>query len=134
VFVQYGASNAAGLNGCNSKDFLRMDEFQQHVASADVLIMHAGAGSVIHAIRSGKVPVVVPRQAQLGEHIDNHQNEFANQLRDTGKAVVCTEPQQLLAAVKCAMDRQNNAKANYGEPALVRMVRGIIVASMASRE
>jgi UDP-N-acetylglucosamine transferase subunit ALG13 len=109
-----------------------MDEFQEQVAKAQALIMHAGAGSIIHAVRSGKVPVVIPRQAAFGEHVDDHQVEFANQVRDTGKVVVCDRVQELLVAVDAARELQQTRTAAKSEPALVGMIRTVLSQSIES--
>lgn len=63
------------------------DEFEREVQKADVVISHAGAGSVLTALRAGKCPVVVPRRASAGEHVDDHQVEIANGLGSAGLVV-----------------------------------------------
>ncbi len=64
--------------------------------AADVVITHAGVGSVLMALRAGRCPVVVPRLGSLGEHIDDHQVEFARRLAGRGLAVLA-EPGAVLA-------------------------------------
>lgn len=56
--------------------------------AVDVVITHAGVGSILLALRAGRRPVLLPRLADLGEHVDNHQVELARQLRDRGLAIV----------------------------------------------
>src|SRR5690242_15296157 len=72
LVVQHGNTVFQGA-GHNAKPFMSMEEFDRLVCQADLLIMHAGAGSVIHAIQAGKVAVVMPRLAKYGEIIDDHQ-------------------------------------------------------------
>ena len=43
--------------------------------NADLVISHAGLGSQLDLLRQGVPFVVVPRQAEYGEHNDNHQIE-----------------------------------------------------------
>lgn len=57
---------------------------------ADVIVTHAGAGSIIRSLSSGKVPVVVPRLRERGEHINDHQLDLARGLGSRG-AVVAVE-------------------------------------------
>ena len=87
VFVQSG-STPFDAAGCEVAPFLAMSEFERRVAQSTLLIMHAGAGSVITAVRAGKVPVVMPRRARFGEHVDDHQVEFARELAAAGRIVV----------------------------------------------
>jgi beta-1,4-N-acetylglucosaminyltransferase len=106
VFVQHGNTPFPQDVGCITKPFIEMGEFSQCVAQADLLILHAGAGSVIHAVRAGKVPVVMPRRAKYGEHVDDHQVEFARALAGAGKVIMVEEPEGLFGAVEVAMERQ----------------------------
>ena len=123
VFVQYGASDGFDCRTCDSAPYISMIEFERRVNDASLLIMHAGAGSVLHAVRSGKVPVVMPRSSALGEIVDEHQQEFAEALGLMGKLVVCNDPAQLLSAVTAAAHLQSAQAAAASEPALLRSGR-----------
>jgi UDP-N-acetylglucosamine transferase subunit ALG13 len=85
-----------------------MDEFAQYMHEAELVIIHAGAGSVIHAIDSGKVPVVMPRRAAHREHINDHQVELATALAGAGKVVMVEDPDGLQQAVDDALAKQRN--------------------------
>jgi UDP-N-acetylglucosamine transferase subunit ALG13 len=126
VFVQYGAAEHFACPTCSGAAFLDMDEFAHRVGGSGLLILHAGAGSVIHAVRAGKVPVVVPRRAQFGEHVDDHQVEFARELARMRKIVVCEDTEHLASAVNEALGRQQSRLDEAIEPALVGMVREVI--------
>ena len=47
------------------------------VDQADVVVCHAGAGSLTMALAAGRCPVFVPRRVSVGEQIDDHQLELA---------------------------------------------------------
>jgi len=49
------------------------DAFGDAVAGADVIIAHAGIGSLLTALDHGKPLVVMPRKAAFGEHRNDHQ-------------------------------------------------------------
>jgi len=127
VVVQYGAAQDFSCPHCQGSAFLDMDTFARHVAEAELLILHAGAGSAIHAVRAGKVPVVMPRRTEFGEHVDDHQVEFARELGRAGKIVVCEETELLALAVEEARSRQRSGLSDAVEPPLVGMVRELIV-------
>lgn len=123
VLVQRGHTLFDG-SGVEVVDFIAMDRFSELVAQADVLIMHAGAGSVIHAVRAGKVPVVMPRSAHYGEHVDDHQHEFARELEKTGKVVLAHDAATIVSAARLALQRQQMQAAQAPrEAAMVGMVR-----------
>ncbi len=121
VFVQHGSTPFAAEH-CTCAAFVPMDEFERRVADADLLIMHAGAGSVLTAVRAGKVPVVMSRQAAHGEHVDDHQVEFARALAGIGRIVRAAEAPDLRTAVHTALARQRDAKASHDPPAAVAIV------------
>lgn len=126
VFVQFGACEGFDCCGCESAAFVSMAEFERRVSEASLLIMHAGAGSVIHAVRSGKVPVVMPRQAALGEHVDDHQREFAHELQQLGRLVVCDESSCLLQAVHVASQLQAVQQGQVPESPLILFLRELL--------
>lgn len=69
-------------------------ELRRAILAADVVISHAGTGSALTALELGKIPVLAPRSAGHGEHVDDHQYEIAKQLSKRGLAVVA-EPAEL---------------------------------------
>ena len=44
---------------------------------AHIVITHGGPASFIMPLQIGKTPIVVPRQHQFNEHVNDHQVEFA---------------------------------------------------------
>lgn len=49
----------------------------QHVKNARIVITHGGPSSFIMPLQVGKIPIVVPRQKQFDEHVNDHQVEFS---------------------------------------------------------
>jgi len=64
------------------------ERIEELYIKSDVIITHAGAGSIIRSLKNGKVPIVVPRLKKYGEHINNHQMDIASALAKRGKIVV----------------------------------------------
>jgi UDP-N-acetylglucosamine transferase subunit ALG13 len=54
------------------------------IQGSDVVITHAGVGSILSALSLGKMPIVVPRLSQFNEHVDDHQLEIASELSNLG--------------------------------------------------
>jgi UDP-N-acetylglucosamine transferase subunit ALG13 len=126
VFVQYGAAQEFSCLSCTGGAFLEMGEFERRISEAELLIMHAGAGSVINAIRAGKIPVVMPRRSGFGELVDEHQMEFARELEKVGKVSVAHDAASLMHAVELAMQRQKLATNKViNDSPLVAMVSNI---------
>lgn len=75
VIMQIGKSTKPKY--AQSFEFLKKQEVYDLMNWADVIVCHAGTGTIMEAIDSGKKVVVFPRQAKFKEHIDDHQVEFA---------------------------------------------------------
>jgi len=127
VFVQFGSAQGFHCAACTGVAFMEMDEFAERVNAAELLILHAGAGSALHAIRAGKTPVLIPRLSSNGEHVDNHQVEFANELAQTGKAVVVHDMNQLMAATTLALQFQRHNGVPPVEPRIVSLLRTLLL-------
>jgi UDP-N-acetylglucosamine transferase subunit ALG13 len=103
VLVQYGATPArSGLSNVQWVEYLEWDALTDTMRQAEVVISHAGVGSTITAIRAGKKPVVVPRLARFGEHVDDHQLQFAQRFAQRDLALVCGLDDNLLDVVEQA--------------------------------
>lgn len=128
VFVQYGAAQVFDRTICSGVAFLDMDEFARRVQDAELLILHAGAGSVIHAVRAGKIPVVIPRLPIYGELVDDHQMEFSRELEKLGKVFVAHDAATLIKAIELAIQQQNLfADKVLSDSPLVLIVRNILL-------
>jgi UDP-N-acetylglucosamine--N-acetylmuramyl-(pentapeptide) pyrophosphoryl-undecaprenol N-acetylglucosamine transferase len=61
-------------------------ELTEAMREADVVVAHAGVGAALASLEVGKCPVLVPRRAELNEHIDDHQTQIAAELARRGLA------------------------------------------------
>lgn len=64
------------------------DEMKTAVKEADVVIAHCGTGAALTALEQGKCPVLVPRLARYGEHVDDHQLEIGREMERRGLAMM----------------------------------------------
>ncbi|HLB43534.1 MAG TPA: glycosyltransferase [Gammaproteobacteria bacterium] len=98
ILVQHGHTPFFSEE-CHGIDFVNMDTFTQHIDDAEVLIFHGGAGSIHHALRKGKCPIVMPRRAEFGEHVNNHQVTFGSTLYSCGKVLLVDNVDELSIAI-----------------------------------
>lgn len=76
VMIQTGFSTYTP-RFCAWKALLPYEEMTQNVANARIVITHGGPASFMMPLQLGKVPIVVPRQKQFHEHVNDHQVNFA---------------------------------------------------------
>ena len=101
VVAQCGNSTVRPENA-RCVTFLPFDELTGLVSAARVVIMHAGAGSVLTALAAGRRPVAVPRLRRYGEAVDDHQVEFGRSLAAAGLITLVEDPDDLAAAIAAA--------------------------------
>ncbi len=99
VVIQIGQSTYEPLNAKWFR-FTDAETIENHYRTADVIVTHAGAGSIINALKNGKTPIVVPRLKSFGEHVNDHQLDLARTLSTHGKVVMLTDVSELQAAVE----------------------------------
>ena len=97
--MQYGHSPAP-LHAANPVQFLPFVDLIEHIRTADVVVTHAGVGSILTCLRLGRTPLVVPRQSRFGEHVDDHQVELTRALADDGKVIPVWDVADLPALVE----------------------------------
>lgn len=67
--------------------WLPAEELRAAIRQSDIVVMHAGVGSVLVALDEGKIPVILPRRQHHKEMVDDHQTEIAAHLADRGLAI-----------------------------------------------
>jgi len=91
VVIQRGVSRYTPMFG-QYVDFTGEVQMQAWMSQVRAVVSHAGAGSILSALKAGKPLVLVPRLRRFGEHVDDHQLELAEALAQRKKAVIVLEP------------------------------------------
>jgi UDP-N-acetylglucosamine--N-acetylmuramyl-(pentapeptide) pyrophosphoryl-undecaprenol N-acetylglucosamine transferase len=126
VFVQFGPGPPpAGV--ARAEAFMSFDAVLRAMREAEVVITHAGVGSILCAIREGHVPVVVPRRREHGEHVDDHQVELTQAMERRGSVIAVWDMADLPRAVASAPPRA--ACRTRDEPLLCSSVREALLGS-----
>lgn len=87
VFIQSGFSTYEPKH-CKWKKLISYSEMQDNYNKARIIITHGGPASFIAALQIGKIPIVVPRQYEFDEHVNNHQLEFAKVVDERNKNII----------------------------------------------
>ena len=67
---------------CEWHKLIPYKEMIKNVEGARIVITHGGPASFIMPLQIGKTPIVVPRQHQFNEHVNDHQVEFAHNVEE----------------------------------------------------
>jgi UDP-N-acetylglucosamine transferase subunit ALG13 len=76
-------------------EFCSPAEFRNLISKTNLVISHAGVGTIIETVQQGKPLIAVPRQSLLGEVDNDHQFATAKQLEAEGKILVAYEVSEL---------------------------------------
>lgn len=68
-------------------DYVDSKTMVELVKKSDVVISHAGAGSILTALENNKKIIVVPRLSKYGEHNNDHQIEIATEFSKEGYVI-----------------------------------------------
>jgi UDP-N-acetylglucosamine transferase subunit ALG13 len=105
LLVQHGpVPPPAGA--ARSKAYMQFPEVIESMRAADAVICHAGAGSILCALRVGHKPLVVPRLGSYRETVDDHQVELAGALAEEGKVIRVDDLDRLAELVATAPPRR----------------------------
>lgn len=94
VVIQLGYTRFRPKN-CEWFSFATSKRIRNLFEKSDVIVTHAGAGSIIKSLKYGKTPVIVPRMKRFGEHINDHQVDLADFLERKKIAVVVSDVKDL---------------------------------------
>jgi UDP-N-acetylglucosamine transferase subunit ALG13 len=109
-FIQLGACTYEPKHA-RFERFLPFGDLCEKIRSSSAVITHAGAGSTLTCIQQGKFPIMVPRRASEGEHIDDHQLPFTRKMCEVGHATVVHEMSELAKVIQAVQERASENKA-----------------------
>ncbi|MCE2158361.1 multidrug MFS transporter [Streptococcus thermophilus] len=95
VFIQTGFSTYEP-KFCKWSSLVSFDKMNELMQTSDIIITHGGPATFMSAIANGKKPIVVPRQEKYNEHVNDHQVDFAQQVKERYDSIeVVTEISEL---------------------------------------
>jgi UDP-N-acetylglucosamine transferase subunit ALG13 len=95
VFAQIGPTELK-TNHISVTRFIDPQEFRRRVSDANIIVAHAGMGSIITALELGKPIIVMPRRGDLMETRNDHQLATAKQFQQSGRIAVAMDEQELM--------------------------------------
>ncbi|TWD83271.1 UDP-N-acetylglucosamine transferase subunit ALG13 [Kribbella amoyensis] len=101
ALVQYGGSmpprRAKGVG------IIAWTELQDRMRQATAVVSHGGPATMLEVRRQGRKPIVVPRDPLLGEHIDQHQQEFSRRMGKLGLVTLCEDRSSFETALSAVL-------------------------------
>lgn len=85
-------------------DLVPMNEFEQLLKEADLIITHGGVGSILGAIRKNKKVIAVARSAKYKEHTNDHQKQIVKEFSKKRYILACNDINNLGKTIEKAKD------------------------------
>lgn len=99
---------------CESHKLICYDDMKKYLEEARIIITHGGPASFIAPLTIGKIPIVVPRQKDFNEHVNNHQKDFVEQVVERDNSIIpCYNIDDLEKLIKEYYSIVENMKENY---------------------
>ena len=89
-------------------NFFELRDFKKHIANSEIIICHAGVGTLMQAIKLNKIPICIPRLAQFDEIINDHQIDIAEALAKQKKIIHVKNLNRLDYYIQKSIEYQKN--------------------------
>ena len=83
---------------------ITQQEFESRLAGCDLVVSHAGMGTIISALVLSKPILALPRHASLGETRNDHQLATAEKFAERGMLVHASDEDELIALLERSRD------------------------------
>ena len=123
VFLQIGYSDYQPKY-CSYEKFVGFNKFQDLIKQSEIIITHAGAGSLINILSHDKPAVVIPRMKKYDEHTNDHQIQLTKELDKQGRIIAVYEIETLGDAVDKARNFQPQKQRNSSN--VVELIEGYL--------
>ncbi|RZU98361.1 glycosyltransferase [Spiribacter vilamensis] len=132
VFAQIADPGGQGYYPQNIEwaRFLTRDEYDRRFAEADLVVAHAGMGSIISALVTPKPIVIMPRRMALGEVRNDHQLATVEKFRNHRNVHAAANEDELPAAINAALEpgaTDQSDVAQFADASLINAVRMAIL-------
>ena len=124
VVAQIGASGYEPQH-LKWQRFMDKSDFDAAIAACDLLITHAGEGSIMTGLLKGKKVIAVPRYEKYGEHVSDHQLEIARAL-EKQRCIVNVEDIGDLEHAILTIDSAGLVPYTSGNDSIIQLLRDFI--------
>jgi UDP-N-acetylglucosamine transferase subunit ALG13 len=108
--VQHGSATRPPVLA-EGQEFFTHDRLTALLSEATAVICHGGPGTIMDAREAGHVPLCVPRDPGLGEHVDGHQQRFAAMVAQSGVAYAVATLEEFHDRLDQALDQTPSQSA-----------------------
>jgi len=130
IVIQKGYSKYVPRN-TKYFDFVPADSAMEYTRKSDLVVSHAGMGTIILCKEYGVPVIILPRREKYKEHINDHQMEIAQVLEERGDKniyIVYEENQLEEKILEVVGKKEMDQVENRGRENLIRTIKEFIEA------
>jgi UDP-N-acetylglucosamine transferase subunit ALG13 len=79
----------------HAEQYLSYERMTTAMSDATAVVCHGGPATIMECRRVGLMPIVVPRDPALGEHVDGHQQAFSRLMSERGQIALAQSESEL---------------------------------------
>jgi UDP-N-acetylglucosamine transferase subunit ALG13 len=83
IIVQAGSTKYESKD-MEIKDYIGVRKFEKLIDEADLIICHAGVGTILTALKKNKKIIAAARLKKYGEHVNDHQLQILDNFNKSG--------------------------------------------------
>lgn len=128
IYAQIGNSTYYPKYYSYSK-LLSRDDYERMINECDLLITHAGVGTILQGLKLKKKIIVFPRLERFNEHVDDHQLQIASNFANKNYVLMCKDESDLEKMINGAINftskYQNNESSNKIVDFIINYLSGL---------
>ena len=132
ILIQRGYSRYLPRN-TKHFEFVSIDKAIEYIQRSQLVISHAGIGTIILCKEYGVPIIILPRRRKYGEHMNDHQLEIAKALenKENENIYILYEEDRLKDSILEILQakRKKSAEKNVGKANLVRAIKEFVKAT-----
>jgi UDP-N-acetylglucosamine transferase subunit ALG13 len=125
VIAQVSSRSKLKVENMEVLDFISPTEFDRLFKEADLIVAHAGMGTIISALVNKKPLIVLAREKKLMEHRSDHQIATAKHFEDLGLLDVAWDTDDLESKIYKFINNQIKIKPTIGSYASLSLINSI---------
>lgn len=103
IIVQAGCTKFKSKH-MEIKHYMSIKKFEQLVEEADLIISHAGVGTILTALKKNKKIIAAARLKEYGEHVNDHQLQILENFSEAGYLLALKDFERLDVLLKQVAD------------------------------
>lgn len=112
IIVQAGSTKYKS-NDMKIFDYIPISQFEDYIEKADLIICHAGVGTILTALKKNKKIIAAARLKQYGEHVNDHQLQILENFKNKGYILALENFDEMDNLIKQAQEfKPANFKSN----------------------